>query len=944
MSFPQKAQRGIILIAGGIILSFLLVTPSVNGWMDDDPISPMNGMINSPLKPSTISYTPHVPIVIDDNANFSNQANTEGWLGDGSERNPYVIEGLSITGSDDSDLLVISNTDVHFQIRNCLFTEGSIGIRLDNAQNGYIINNTVTNNDGSGIHLENSGHITLVNNTVANNGYAGIMHFDSYHITLSGNRVAHNSVWGIDFNDSWNNSVIGNMITQCSSFGIALTRSDSNTITNNTLTSNQGAGIWIHMNSDNNRVHFNNLLSNYGRQAHDDNSGNVFSYNYWDDWTSPDTNDDGIVDEPYPIEGDANNQDPFPLIFPSGIENLDSWFDNFDKSTLDDLWIWNPIDSAYSLTNSPGWFVMDVASDENTWFSIWGSPMLYHPAPEGDWYIETFMQTNAGVKSQTGLLFFENTSRWYVWGFVYDNESDNHNTPGVGLEGIEDGGYLEEFLFTSIPSTEWDVGIYLKIEFIASNNLFIFSYRKTGDLNYTIGGNRTLDWSNLQLGLWGKSWGEERNPGYSSKFDYVSVNTNDIDSDNDAIPNWYENLYGLDSYLDDAGEDFDHDGLTNFEEFQLNTKASDPDSDGDGLNDGDEVKSYNTNPINSDSDADNIPDGWEIYNNLNPLSNDANEDPDTDNLSNLDEYLHGTNPTNADSDVDGLPDGWEVRWGFNPLINDANTDSDIDILTTFDEYLYGTNPHSIDSDDDGLIDGDEVQTYLTDPTDADSDDDWLTDGQEVLKYTTDPLKSDSDVDGLTDGEEVLTYITDPLESDSDNDGLTDGEEVNKYNTDPNDSDSDDDFFSDRLDHGLLGDPRTPWDNPVTRGLLLILLLGFLGLGVWSGYIAIALPKLQKDLKLLFQQFQQYVQQFQEDVTVTKNQENLDEMEAAADQVYNIFQSYQGFYLFAQEFVNRKWLPSFLRPDLAAWETIFETMKQTFEDFQQIRLKRLDAKY
>lgn len=47
-----------------------------------------------------------------------------------------------------------------------------------------------------------------------------------------------------------------------------------------------------------------------------------------------------------------------------------------------------------------------------------------------------------------------------------------------------------------------------------------------------------------------------------------------------------------------------------------------------------------------DSDADLMPDQWEIQNELNPSSNDANLDPDGDGLSNLNEYVAGTNPKN----------------------------------------------------------------------------------------------------------------------------------------------------------------------------------------------------------------------------------------------------------------------------------------------------------
>jgi hypothetical protein len=39
------------------------------------------------------------------------------------------------------------------------------------------------------------------------------------------------------------------------------------------------------------------------------------------------------------------------------------------------------------------------------------------------------------------------------------------------------------------------------------------------------------------------------------------------------MPDYWENLYGLNSTVDEADEDMDHDGLTNLEEY---TGGSDP--------------------------------------------------------------------------------------------------------------------------------------------------------------------------------------------------------------------------------------------------------------------------------------------------------------------------------------------------------------------------------
>lgn len=67
-----------------------------------------------------------------------------------------------------------------------------------------------------------------------------------------------------------------------------------------------------------------------------------------------------------------------------------------------------------------------------------------------------------------------------------------------------------------------------------------------------------------------------------------------------------------------GGLDNDGDGLTNDEEAALGTNFDDPDTDGDGLPDLDEVKVYKTDPLNPDTDADGYRDGEEVRNGYNP--------------------------------------------------------------------------------------------------------------------------------------------------------------------------------------------------------------------------------------------------------------------------------------------------------------------------------------
>src|ERR1017187_3467218 len=73
-----------------------------------------------------------------------------------------------------------------------------------------------------------------------------------------------------------------------------------------------------------------------------------------------------------------------------------------------------------------------------------------------------------------------------------------------------------------------------------------------------------------------------------------------------------------------AQEDPDHDGLNNYEELMIyGTDPHNPDSDGDGISDGDEVHGtlgYVTNPLLADSDGDGIRDLLEIQTGSNPTN------------------------------------------------------------------------------------------------------------------------------------------------------------------------------------------------------------------------------------------------------------------------------------------------------------------------------------
>jgi hypothetical protein len=72
----------------------------------------------------------------------------------------------------------------------------------------------------------------------------------------------------------------------------------------------------VNLLSDSNQVSlkFNTFIDNGGScQVCDDGTANTISENYYDDWSTPDADANGYVDEPYAIDGAAGNQDDLPL-------------------------------------------------------------------------------------------------------------------------------------------------------------------------------------------------------------------------------------------------------------------------------------------------------------------------------------------------------------------------------------------------------------------------------------------------------------------------------------------------------------------------------------------------------------------------------------------------------------------------------------------------------
>jgi hypothetical protein len=221
----------------------------------------------------------------------------------------------------------------------------------------------------------------------------------------------------------------------------------------------------------------------------------------------------------------------------------------------------------------------------------------------------------------------------------------------------------------------------------------------------------------------------------------------DTDSDYDGLLDRYETGF---LHSNPENPDTDGDGLRDDEELALGTALTRADTDGDGLTDGDEVHRTGSSPLRKDSDDDGLTDMQESLAGTSPLRPDS----DSDGLTDDQELARGSDPTVRDTDGDGLPDGLEVV--SSPLLRDT--------------------------DGDGIDDARESMDQLR-PADEDFDGDGLFDGRESA-LGTDPKKPDTDNDGASDYAEVYGLMTDPRNPDSDGDGVPDGSDPDPLNRTP----------------------------------------------------------------------------------------------------------------------------------------------------------------
>ncbi len=246
-----------------------------------------------------------------------------------------------------------------------------------------------------------------------------------------------------------------------------------------------------------------------------------------------------------------------------------------------------------------------------------------------------------------------------------------------------------------------------------------------------------MDWS--QSWTWNPQWQTDdpvNDPEPPDGADWSDVDT-------DGLPAWIEEWYGI------------------LHACPMNM-AGNPDCDGDGATDGEELMVMGTDPLNAYSRGAHYPDGTAL-NDLEWWTLWAT-DTDGDGLNDFEELCTWqSDPANSDSDGDGWDDASEAAHGFGMTPDPSS-------------------PTNADSDNDGV--SDLLDELLTHHPLSDNDGDGLTNQAEYFVHGTSMLRGDTDEDGLNDGYELRSFsvigesksASNPNNQDTDGDGILDGED------------------------------------------------------------------------------------------------------------------------------------------------------------------------
>ena len=390
--------------------------------------------------------------------------------------------------------------------------------------------------------------------------------------------------------------------------------------------------------------------------------------------------------------------------------------DAFDDGTVSGwLSLGNSLGATHNLTESGGVLASEVIATQNNFNTNRGivSTTSFAPALATEGFSVTFEVASQGALAPgaNGLFLgitsdrstFFRTAPTSSFGLVFFGHASRTRSEG-GVSVVTDdtgngGAATEGLIIDSHPGTiqlaSFQDGFTATIS--ADQLGWAFSVTGVSDPGgapTTITGNGSWAEAGTDFGsvfdgaadwyVLASNQGDPSNPAHTTVYDRITLELDpSADTDNDGIPDSYEEANGTDVDVDDADLDQDGDGLSNRQEFL-----------GQGAN-GLETGYGQTRAGAADSDGDSIDDGIELSGAANPWSGGIQGAPPGD----------PTNPNSPDSDGDGIGDGAEITAGSDPNAPPANTgptfpfiDRDGDSYHDAAEVAFGSDP-----DDPGSI-------------------------------------------------------------------------------------------------------------------------------------------------------------------------------------------------------------------------------------------------
>ncbi len=224
----------------------------------------------------------------------------------------------------------------------------SAGISLGFCSSSTFRDCTSSNNTLYGIYISHCDRVVIMNSTFSDNTehlpdytLSGVYLDYSYGCTIANNSISRNDI-GVTLEVSPSNVIANNTITHNSYVGMQFAvQSDYNEIRGNLFENNSGyavriPGILHFPLAVGNTFHDNVFWYNNGAtQVYDSSHIQAYDFhgqynhwngsgrgNLWSDWQGPDSNGDGIVDNPYVIVGYSTGRDYYPIAGAAGGEPI----------------------------------------------------------------------------------------------------------------------------------------------------------------------------------------------------------------------------------------------------------------------------------------------------------------------------------------------------------------------------------------------------------------------------------------------------------------------------------------------------------------------------------------------------------------------------------------------------------------------------------------------